>query len=48
MRVTTAGGRLAAEAPEALPIKGFAQLAGLRRQFDIAPDGRLLMLFPVD
>ena len=46
--VTTAGNAFTAGAPEALPIKGFAQLAGARRQFDIAPDGRLLMLFPVD
>ena len=48
VRVTTSRNRFAAEPPEALPIKGFAQLAGARRQFDIAPDGRLLMLFPVD
>lgn len=48
VRVTTAANRFTAGEPEALPIKGFAQLAGARRQFDIAPDGRLLMLFPVD
>jgi Tol biopolymer transport system component len=34
-------------APEALPIEGFTQ--GLyRRQFDLMPDGRFLMLFAVD
>jgi Tol biopolymer transport system component len=48
VRVTTAGDRFSAGEPEALPIKGFAQSPGLRRQFDIAPDGRLLMLVPAD
>jgi Tol biopolymer transport system component len=44
--VTTANG-FSNGTPRALPIKGFAQLASYRRQFDIAADGRLLMLFPV-
>ena len=48
VRVTMTGGRFAAGEPETLPIKGFAQQAGAHRQFDIAPDGRLLLLFPVD
>jgi hypothetical protein len=31
--------------PTALPIKGFIQ-GGARRQWDVLPDGRMLMMFP--
>jgi hypothetical protein len=46
--VSTAESRVEAEEPGALLIKGFAQLPGLRRPFDMARDGRLLLLFPVE